>query len=43
MKKEKQNGEDKQSMILTETVLMLFLKRMTITGEFMPSLFLSSV
>lgn len=39
----KENSEDKERMILTETVLMLFLKRMTITEEFMPSPFLRLV
>ena len=43
MKKEKQNSEDKKTMILTDTALMLLVKRITITEEFMPSQLLSTV
>ena len=43
MKKEKQNSEDKKAMILTDTALMLLVKRITITEESMPRQLLSTV
>lgn len=43
MNKERRNSEDRESMILTDTVLILWVLRVSITQEFLTSSFLGPV